>query len=107
MIGVFADMATAYLIRDAELAETKEMAQQLQGALDSRVIIEQAKGVLANEHGISADQAFEGLRRYSQEENIKLHDVSLAVVERRLSLSRDKFPAASTSLVGGHQSTGE
>jgi len=39
-------MATAYLVRTAELAETRELAKQLQGALDSRVLIEEAKGGL-------------------------------------------------------------
>jgi GAF domain-containing protein len=86
VIGVFADMSTAYLVRDAELAETRDLARQLQGALESRVMIEQAKGVLANEHGITVDEAFERLRRYSQDKNIKLYEVCVAVVEDDLRI---------------------
>ena len=86
VLGVFADMATAYLVRNAELVETKDLARQLQGALDSRVMIEQAKGILANQYGITVDAAFERLRRHSQDNNIKLTDVCVAVVERGLKI---------------------
>lgn len=86
VLGVFADMATAYLVRNAELAESKDLTRQLQGALDSRVMIEQAKGVLANEYGITVDAAFERLRRHSQNNNIKLTEVSMAVVEQGLKI---------------------
>lgn len=88
VLGVFADMATAYLVRDAELAESRELAEQLQGALESRVTIEQAKGVLANEYGISVDAAFDRLRRYSQDNNAKLTDVCAAVVDEGLKIPR-------------------
>lgn len=81
VLGVFADMATAYLVRNTELAETKDLAKQLQSALDSRVIIEQAKGVLANEYAISVDEAFDRIRRHSQENNVKLSEVCAAIVE--------------------------
>lgn len=86
VLGVFADMATAFLVRNAELAESRDMARQLEGALDSRVLIEQAKGVLANEYGITVDAAFDRLRRYSQDQNIKLTDVCAAVVDRGLRI---------------------
>lgn len=86
VLGVFADMATAFLVRNAELAESRDLATQLEGALDSRVLIEQAKGVLANEYGITVDAAFDRLRRYSQDQNIKLTDVCEAVVEQGLRI---------------------
>jgi GAF domain-containing protein len=90
VLGVFADMATAYLVRTAELAESRELANQLHGALDSRVLIEQAKGVLANEHGISVDEAFGRLRRHSQNRNMKLVEVCRQVVNDGLRIPEAK-----------------
>jgi GAF domain-containing protein len=82
VLGVFGDMAAAYLVRTSQLAETRALARQLQEALDSRVLIEQAKGVLASQYGIGTDEAFERLRRHSQNHNQKLMDVARAVVDR-------------------------
>lgn len=86
VLGIFANMATAYLIRAVELAETKELAKQLQTTLDSRVLIEQAKGVLANEYGIGVDEAFQSLRRHSQRHNVKLVEVCERVVNDGLKI---------------------
>lgn len=85
-IDVFANMATAYLVRNSELAEAKQLAGQLQTALDSRVVIEQAKGLLAGERGISLDQAFEMLRDHSRRNNIKMSEVCDAVVNLGLRI---------------------
>ncbi|MFZ0013910.1 MAG: GAF and ANTAR domain-containing protein [Acidimicrobiia bacterium] len=87
VLGVFGDMAAAYLVRSSQLAESRELAKQLQGALDSRVLIEQAKGVLANEYGIGVDDAFERLRQHSQDQNLKLIEVSRRVVESGLKIA--------------------
>ena len=86
ILTVFADMATAYLVRSSQLAESRELANQLQAALDSRVLIEQAKGILANEYRITVDDAFERLRRHSQNHNTKLIEVCRAVVERGMKI---------------------
>lgn len=88
-IKVFADMATAYLIRNSRLAEAEVVMGQLQSALDSRVIIEQAKGVLANEHGITTDRAFAAIRRFSQNNNIQLSEVARSVVDDGLKVPPD------------------
>jgi hypothetical protein len=50
-------------------------ASQLQEALDSRVIIEQAKGVLAERYGLELDQAFDLIRRTARSNRMKLHDL--------------------------------
>jgi GAF domain-containing protein len=86
VIDVFSNMATAYLVRVTELLEAKQLADQLQHALDNRVIIEQAKGVLAREHNIPVDEAFDRLRRHSQKNNIKLVEVCDAVVNMKLEI---------------------
>jgi AmiR/NasT family two-component response regulator len=56
-------------------------AEQLQHALDSRVLIEQAKGMIAAREGISIDQAFARLRQHARRHNAILHDVARAVIE--------------------------
>ena len=55
-------------------------AGQLQGARNSCVIIEQAKGALARTHDIDVDTAFTLLRTYAQNHNRKLTDVAHAVL---------------------------
>lgn len=52
-----------------------ERRAQLQRALDSRVAIEQAKGVIAERYGLELDEAFEVIRRAARENRIKLHDL--------------------------------
>jgi AmiR/NasT family two-component response regulator len=54
--------------------------QQLQRALDSRIVIEQAKGVLAERYRMSVDEAFELLRRSARNNRIRLHALATAVV---------------------------
>jgi GAF domain-containing protein len=90
VLGVFADMATAYLVRLAELAESRDLAKQLQSALDSRVLIEQAKGMLANGHHIDVDEAFRRIRRYSQDHNLKLLAVCRLVVDDGLKIPEEE-----------------
>ena len=55
-------------------------AAQLQQALDSRVVIEQAKGVLVERFGIDSDEAFRLLRRTARSNRIRLHEVCAQVV---------------------------
>jgi len=63
----------------------RELSDQLQGALESRTVIEQAKGVLVAREGVSLDRAFEMLVQASQREHRKLRDVAAEVVERAAS----------------------
>jgi AmiR/NasT family two-component response regulator len=56
-------------------------AGQLQQALDSRIAIEQAKGVLAERYGITVEEAFRVLRRSARSNRMRLHDLAARVVE--------------------------
>jgi hypothetical protein len=57
-----------------------ERTIQLQAALKSRVLIEQAKGILAERNSMKPDEAFEGMRREARSRRMKLHDVAAEVV---------------------------
>lgn len=59
-----------------------ELSQQLQQAMVSRAGIEQAKGVLIEQSGVSSDEAFELLKRASQRENRKLREIAAEIVRR-------------------------
>lgn len=81
-----ADMASGYIVNDRTLAESKLLADQLQRALDSRIEIEQAKGVLAERHATDVAAAFERLRAHARQTNQRLHDVAAAVVRQDLDI---------------------
>jgi GAF domain-containing protein len=78
---VLADIATSYVINASKLARQRRLSEQLQEALSSRIVIEQAKGILAAERGISIDKAFEILRRHARSHRASLRSVAEAVVK--------------------------
>ncbi len=71
-----ADVATIGLLHERNVRRSETVAEQLQAALNSRDIIEQAKGKLAERHGLGMDQAFIALREYARNTNQRLTDVS-------------------------------
>ncbi|MEV7608828.1 GAF and ANTAR domain-containing protein [Microbacterium sp. NPDC089320] len=81
-----AEFATIGLVQHRALAERADRAAQLQHALDSRIVIEQAKGALSYQRGVSIDDAFLILRRHARATGSRLHDVALEIVDRRLTL---------------------
>lgn len=83
---LLADVTISYVVNSRSFAETSRLASQLQLALDSRVIIEQAKGVISERHKIGVTEAFEMLRGHARSNHLKLHDVSAQVVRGELNL---------------------
>lgn len=81
---LLADMAAGYIVNARTLASSERLARQLQKALDSRVAIEQAKGVLAERHGLSPAEAFERLRTRARDGNLPLRDVASRIVDGSL-----------------------
>jgi GAF domain-containing protein len=74
-----ADVATIGILQHRSAHRSVQLAEQLQHALNSRVVIEQAKGVLAERNGVGMDVAFVALRQHARNANLKLTDVALAV----------------------------
>lgn len=80
-----ADVATIGILQHRASEEARLLAEQLQYALNSRVTIEQAKGVLSERSGIDAETAFAALRQYARNHNQRLVDVAAGVVDRTLA----------------------
>ena len=82
-----ADIASLYLMHGADEEQRARINEQLQGALDSRVAIEQAKGFVAATCDVSTTEAFEIVRRYARGNGRKLREVAIELVERRMPVS--------------------
>jgi GAF domain-containing protein len=80
-IVAFTDLAAMLILNAMEASERGRIAVELQGALDSRVVIEQAKGVLVGRHGLTPRQAFERLRRMARDQRRPLAELAAEVVD--------------------------
>ena len=80
-----ADVATISMVQDRVAADRDAVNQQLQIALDTRVVLEQAKGVLAHTGGLGMADAYAVLVRYARDHNLKLALVARALVERTVA----------------------
>lgn len=81
-----AQIATISIIQRQTIDNSGAVSEQLQRALDSRIIIEQAKGVVAQQRGIGVDGAFALLRNHARSNNLGLHVIADRVVNRRLTI---------------------
>jgi GAF domain-containing protein len=81
-----ADAATIGLIHERTVRQATTAAEQLQSALTSRVVVEQAKGVLAQIAGIPVDEAFAVIRRHARGSGLPLGAVCSDVIAGRLDL---------------------
>lgn len=80
VVQALGDIATIGLLQERAIHRGEILTEQLQGALNSRIVIEQAKGALARIHGVDVDRAFDLLRGYARNHNRKLVDLAQAVL---------------------------
>jgi GAF domain-containing protein len=82
----YADVATIGILHERSLRESGVIQTQLQNALNSRIVIEQAKGVVAHSRSVSMDEAFALIRAHARTNRLGIAHVSAEIVGRRLSL---------------------
>ncbi len=87
VVQALADVATIAILQQRSLSVAGVLAEQLQNALNSRIVIEQAKGVLSESGGIDMSEAFTALRAYARNSNQRLSDVAEQLVARRVEAS--------------------
>lgn len=83
---VLARLVIAQRASAKQLRTMTEVSEQLQHALESRIVIEQAKGVLAATSNIDTDAAFERMRHHARRHRMSVRDVAQAVVDYRVRL---------------------
>jgi GAF domain-containing protein len=77
------DIATIGLLQERSIRRRDVLAEQLQLALNSRVLIEQAKGVISERLGVDMDGAFAALRGYARSHQLKLADLARTILDDR------------------------
>jgi GAF domain-containing protein len=97
----FAEQATVLLANAQAFARSEERNEQLREALASRDVIGQAKGILMEREGVTADQAFDILRRASQRSNIKLRELA-----EQLTRQRDRQRSSRSSVASSRSEEG-
>lgn len=80
-----ADLATIAIIQDRSTTDDRTLILQLETALDSRVVIEQAKGIVAQDLGLEMDAAFSRIRRYARDSNQRLRSVAAQIVSGEMA----------------------
>ncbi len=80
IVQALTDVAAIGLLQERAVRRGEVLTEQLQGALNSRIAIEQAKGAISQAYGISIDTAFNALRGYARKNNRKLTEVAREVL---------------------------
>jgi hypothetical protein len=81
------DVATIGVLQQRTVRQKDDLTEQLQYALDSRVVIEQAKGVIAERFGVGTRAAFEALRDYARSHNERVSDLATSIVDGEFDTS--------------------
>jgi GAF domain-containing protein len=80
IVQALADVAAIGLLQERAIRRGEVLTEQLQGALNSRIIIEQAKGAVAQANGVTVDEAFTLIRNHARRTNRRLVDVAHTIV---------------------------
>jgi GAF domain-containing protein len=82
----FADVAAMGVLQERKVTSAEQRAAQLQYALDNRITIEQAKGIIHAERGVPMEESFEFLRRHARNNQQKIHEVARRVIDQGSSV---------------------
>ena len=88
----FADLAAISVMQHRAVTETQRVNEQLSGALTSRIVIEQAKGVISERAHVDLAEAFRRLRSYARNNNRRLTEVARATIDGNLDLTAGAGP---------------
>ncbi|MEO7352191.1 MAG: GAF and ANTAR domain-containing protein [Marmoricola sp.] len=94
VVQALADIATIGLLQERAITRGEVVTEQLQSALNSRIVVEQAKGALAQIHGGTPDDAFTRLRDYCRARGLRLVEVAYSVTTDPGSVPELTRPAA-------------
>lgn len=89
VVELLAHTVAAVITSLRQKDELRVLTDQLHAALDSRAVIDQAKGVIMANRGVSSEAAFEHLRELSQRTNVKVREVAQLVVDQAVAAGRD------------------
>jgi transcriptional regulator with GAF, ATPase, and Fis domain len=93
-----ADVATIGILQERAIRRREIVAEQLEGALQSRVVIEQAKGILSERGRLNLNQAFDLMRRHARAHNQRLSELARAVTERSVTIDGVPYSASDQPL---------
>jgi GAF domain-containing protein len=85
LVQALADAATIGILQERAIAHGADLAGQLQGALNSRIVIEQAKGIVSESRKVTMDEAFAMLRATARSSRTPLSEIARAVIDQTLA----------------------
>ena len=93
-----ADVATIAILQHRAALEAQTLHEQLNYALNSRIVIEQAKGMVAERENLNMEQSFAMLRNHARNHNLRLVEVARDIIMSKLAVSALDRPARSVKL---------
>jgi AmiR/NasT family two-component response regulator len=84
LVRALTDVAVVGIGQERTLRDPDAVTEQLRRALETRLLLEEAQGMLVHAHAMEPDQAFTSLRRYAREQRLDLRDVAWRVIHRHL-----------------------
>jgi AmiR/NasT family two-component response regulator len=82
-----ADIATIAILQHRAASQAQDLNNQLGQALNSRIVIEQSKGMIAQQLSLDMDEAFSMLRHHARSHNLRLADLASDIIEGKMSAS--------------------
>jgi AmiR/NasT family two-component response regulator len=94
VVQALADLATIAIIQEQAMSRAEVLNEQLQAALTSRIVIEQAKGAVAQTFGVTVEEAFQMMRAHARAGRLRLTDLAHTIVSSSDAATTLKPPRA-------------